>query len=190
MRSIVKNILLALLLLSSSIGSLSIAERSIAVPRNISRLKDGRYTACTKIRQPKVYDESQTCFDFIKKGRKIKGGYEVTQEGPVICVIGTIKNNLITGSAYSDDVNSASHGFPLSDLEQVRRKLPKSKFIGMTTHLKVAQGNLGKIKVGEQIKNNPYDYEARIIYKRSILNLNQFQYISPLKSSDDDDCLK
>jgi hypothetical protein len=186
----VKNILLALLLLSSSIGSLSIAERSMAVPRNIARLKDGRYTACTKIRQPKIYDESQTCFDFIKKGRKIKGGYEVTQEGPVICVIGTIKNNLITGSAYSDDVNSASHGFPLPEIEQVRRKLPKSKFIGMTIHLKVAQGNLGKIKVGEQIKTNPYDYEARIAYKKAILNLNEFQYISPLKSSDEDDCLK
>ncbi len=184
-----KNIVLALLLLSSSIGSLSIAERSIAVPKNIARLKDGRYTACTKIKQPKIYDESQTCFSFIKKGKRIKGGYEVTQEGPVICIVGTAKNNLITGSAYSDDVNSASHGVPLSEIEQVRRKLPKSKFIEMTTHLKVAKGNIGSIKVGDSIKTNPYDYEARIAYTKATLNLNEFEYIYAIKSVDDD-CVK
>ncbi len=184
-----KNIVLALLLLSSSICSLSIAQRSIAVPRNIARLKDGKYTACTKIKQPKIYDESQTCFSFIKRGRTIKGGYEVTQEGPVICVVGTTKNNLITGSAYSDDMNSASHGVPLSAIDRVRRKLPKSKFIEMTTHLKVAQGKISPIKVGDSIKTNPYDYEARIAYKKATLNLNEFQYIYAFKSSDDD-CLK
>jgi hypothetical protein len=185
----VRNIVLALLILSSSIGSLSIAEKSVAVPRNIAKLKDGKYTACTKLKQPKIYDESQTCFSFIKKGRKIKGGYEVTQEGPVICVIGTAKNNLITGSAYSDAVNSASHGVPLSEIERIRSKLPKSKFIGMTSHLKVAQGNLGKIKVGDRIKNDPHDYQARIAYKKASLNLNEFQYIYALRSSDRD-CLK
>jgi hypothetical protein len=185
----VKNLVLALLLLSSSIGSLSIAQISIAVPRNIARLKDGRYTACTKIKQPQVYDESQTCFSFSKQGKRIRGGYEVTQEGPVICVVGTAKNNLITGSAYSDDVNSASHGVPLSEIEQVRSKLPKSKFIEMTSHLKVARGNLSSIKVGDGIKNNPHDYEARIAYRKAALNLNEFQYIYAMKSVDDD-CLK
>ncbi len=184
-----KNIVLALLLLSASIGSLSIAEKSIAVPRNIAKLKDGRYTACTKIKQPNIYDESQTCFSFIKKGRKIKGGYEITQEGPVICVTGTAKNNLITGSAYSDDINSASHGVPISEIDQVRRRLPKSKFIEMTNHLKIAQGELSPVKIGDSIKNNPYDYEARIAYKKASLNLNEFQYIYAIKSVDDD-CLK
>jgi hypothetical protein len=185
----VKNIVLALLLVTSSIYSLSIAEISIAVPRNIARLKDGKYTACTKIKQPNIYDESQTCFSFIKKGRRIKGGYEVTQEGPVICVVGTARNNLITGSAYSDDINSASHGVPLPEIEQVRSKLPKSKFIEMTTHLKVALGNLGSVKVGDSVKNNPYDYEARISYRKAALNLNEFQYIYAMKSVDDD-CVK
>ena len=184
-----KNLVLALLVLSSSIGSLLIAQTSIAVPKNIARLKDGRYTACTKIKQPQVYDESQTCFSFSKKGKRIKGGYEVTQEGPVICVIGTTKNNLITGSAYSDDINSASHGVPFSRIEQVRKELPKAKFIEMTSHLKVAQGSLSQIKVGDSIKTNPYDYEAKIAYKKASLNLNEFQYIYPLKSVDDD-CLK
>jgi hypothetical protein len=189
LRSIVKNLVLALLLLSSSIGSFSIAERSIAAPNNISKLKDGKYSACIKLEQPTVDDESQTCFLFIKQGSKIKGAYEITQKGPVICVMGTVRNNLITGSAYYDTINAASpFGVPIDRIEEIRRELPKSKLVELLPSLKVAQGNLSPIKIGENIKTNPRDYQAKITYKKATVDLIKFSYVSAV--SRDSECLK
>jgi hypothetical protein len=176
-----KNIRLFSLLISISISLLSVGEKSIAAPKSIARLKNGSYLACVKKKQPNFYDESQACFSFIKQKDRIVGGYEVSQEGPIVCVIGTVKNNIINGSAYDDSVNSAANGVVFNDLDNLRRNLPKSKPIALTTHLQVANGKLNIIRVGDRVKTNPFDFQAKITYKNAKLDLNQFQYIATLK---------
>jgi hypothetical protein len=187
----VKNITAIILCLASSItGLLSVTETSIAAPRSIARLGNGKYLACIKKKQPDVYDESQTCFEFIKQGSNIKGGYEVSQEGPVVCVIGTIKRNIITGSVHDDSVSSPANGVPFDGVEELRSKLPTSAPTALTTHLQVAEGKLEILKVGKDIKNNPYDFSGKITYKKAVLNLNEFKYISSIKKINSTDCLK
>jgi hypothetical protein len=187
----VKNIAAIILCLSASISSLSIAEKSIAGSNAIARLKNGKYLACIKKKQPNVYDESQTCFEFIKQGTNIKGGYEVSQEGPVVCVSGTIKRNILTGSVYDDSLNSPANGVPFSELTEFRRNLPTSKSIALGgNELQVAEGKLDILQVGKNIKTNPSDYKARVTYKKATLNLSKFQYISAIKKISDADCLK
>jgi hypothetical protein len=178
-RSIVKNIAATILCLATSITSLSVTKTSNAAPKSIARLGNGKYLACVKKKQPDVYDESQTCFEFIKQGRNIKGGYEVTQEGPVVCVVGTIKRNIITGSVYDDSVSSAANGVPFDGIEELRSKLPTSTPTPLTTHLQVAEGKLEISKVGGQIT-----------YRKAVLNLNEFKYISSIKKINFTDCLK
>jgi hypothetical protein len=186
----VKNITAFILCLATSITSLSVTEKSIAAPNTIARLKNGKYLACVKKKQPDVYDESQTCFEFVKQGTNIKGGYEVSQEGPVVCVIGTIKRNTITGSVYDDSVSSAANGVPFDGIEELRSKLPTSKPTDLTTHLQVAEGKLEILKVGKDIKNNPFDFSGKITYKKAMLNTSKFQYISSVKKINYADCLK
>jgi hypothetical protein len=177
----VKNIILWLLFLCISISFLSASERSIASPKTIAKLKNGKYSACVNQKRSNFYDESQTCFSFLKQGNNIKGGYEVTQEGPVVCVKGTITNNIITGSVSDDSINSAYNGVEISELEELRSKLPKSKLIPLTTYLQVAEGRLDILKVGDKIKTNPHDFYARVTYAKARLDLDKFKYISPLK---------
>jgi hypothetical protein len=177
-----KNIRLFSLLISISISLLSVGEKSIAAPKSIARLKNGNYLACIKKKQPNFYDESQTCFSFSKHNDRIAGGYEVSQEGPIVCVIGTVKNNIINGSASDDSVNSAANGVVFNDIEDLRRELPKSELIYLATYLQVADGKLDVIRVGNNVKTNPLDFEAKITYKRAKLNLSKFQYITTLKS--------
>jgi hypothetical protein len=186
----VKNITAIIFCLATSITSLSVAETSIAAPKSIARLANGKYVTCIKKKQPDVYDESQTCFEFIKQGSNIKGGYEVTQEGPVVCVVGTIKRNIITGSVYDDSVSSAANGVPFDGVEELRSKLPTSTPTDLTTHLRVAEGKLEILKVGKDIKDNPYDFFGKITYKKAVLNLNEFKYISSIKNINSTDCLK
>jgi hypothetical protein len=186
----VKNITAIIVCLAASITSLSVTERSIAAPNTIARLKSGKYLACTKKKQPDVYDESQTCFEFVKQGTNIKGGYEVSQEGPVVCVSGTIKRNILTGSVFDDSVSSAANGVPFDGVEELRSKLPKSKPTDLTTHLQVAEGKLEILKVGKDIKENPFDFSGKITYKKARLNLSDFQYISSVKKISYADCLK
>ncbi len=196
--SIVKNITTTVLCLAASISSLSIAERSlaeplqrrIAAPNSIARLKNGKYLACTKKKQPDVYDESQTCFEFVKQGTNIKGGYEVTQEGPVVCIIGTIKRNILTGSVDDNSVSSAANGVPFDEVEELRNKLPTSTPTVLTSHLQVAEGKLEILKVGKDIKDNPFDFSGKITYKKATLNVSNFQYISAVKKISYTDCLK
>jgi hypothetical protein len=176
-----KNSSLLLLLISVLISLFSVSERSIAAPKSIARLKNGNYLACIKKKNSNFYDESQTCFSFSKQNDRIAGGYEVSQEGPVVCVIGTVQNNMVNGFAYDDSVNSAANGVVFSDIENLRRELPKSKLIYLATYLQVADGKLDVIKVGNNVKTNPFDFEAKITYKRAKLNLNKFQYITTLK---------
>jgi hypothetical protein len=186
----VKNITALILCLATSITSLLVTEKSIAAPNAISRLKNGKYLACVKKKQPEVYDESQTCFEFVKQGTNIKGGYEVSQEGPVVCVIGTIKRNILTGSVYDDSVSSAANGVPFDGVEELRSKLPTSKLTDLTTHLKVAEGKLEILNVGKDIKTNPFDFSGKITYKKAMLNLSEFRYISSLKKASYNDCMK
>jgi hypothetical protein len=186
----VKNITAIILCLAASITSLSVTERSIAAPNAIARLRNGKYLACIKKKQPDVYDESQTCFEFIKQGSNIKGGYELSQEGPVVCVIGSIKRNILTGSVYDDSVSSPANGVPFDEVEELRNKLPTSKLTELTTHLQVAEGKLEIIKVGKDIQNNPYDFSGKITYKKAMLNLTKFQYISSIKKINHSDCWK
>jgi hypothetical protein len=186
----VKNITSTILCLATFTTSLLFADLSIAAPRSIARLGNGKYLVCVKKKQPDVYDESQTCFEFIKQGRNIKGGYEVTQEGPVVCVVGTIKRNIITGSVYDDSVSSAANGVPFDGIEELRSKLPTSTPTPLTTHLQVAEGKLEISKVGKDIKNNPYDFSGQITYRKAVLNLNEFKYISSIKKINFTDCLK
>jgi hypothetical protein len=177
-----KNTALLLLLISGSIFSLSVSEESISAPNGIARLKNGKYLACVNKKQPNIYDESQTCFSFGKQGNRITGGYEVSQEGPIVCVTGTVKNNVITGSAYDDSINSAANGVTFNDIEDVRRNLPKSKPIYLATYLQVADGKLSVLKVGKNVKTKPLDFEAKITYGRAKLDLSKFQYISRLRN--------
>jgi hypothetical protein len=186
----VKNITAIILCLATSTTSLSVTEISIAAPKSIARLGNGKYLACTKKKQPDVYDESQTCFEFTKQGSNIKGGYEVSQEGPVVCVSGTIKRNIITGSVYDNSVSSAANGVPFDGVEELRSKLPTSTPTALTTHLQVGEGKLEILKVGKDIKDNPYDFSGKITYKKAVLNLNKFQYVSSIKKINYSDCLK
>jgi hypothetical protein len=186
----VKNITAIILCLATSTTSLSVTEISIAAPKSIARLANGKYVTCIKKKQPDVYDESQTCFEFIKQGTKIKGGYEVTQEGPVVCIIGTIKRNIITGSVYDNSVSSAANGVPFDGVEELRSKLPTSTPTALTNHLQVAEGKLEILKVGKDIKDNPYDFSGKITYKKAVLNLNEFKYTSSIKKVNFSDCLK
>jgi hypothetical protein len=185
-----KNITAIILCLSASISSLSIAERSIAAPNSIARLKNGKYLACIKKKQPDTYDESQTCFEFVKQGTNIKGGYELTQEGPVVCMVGTIRRNIITGSVYDRSVSSPANGVPFDEVEELRSKLPTSTPTALTTHLQVAAGKLEILKVGKEIETNPFDYSGKITYKKATLNVSKFQYISSVKKISYADCLK
>jgi hypothetical protein len=177
-----KNTALLLLLIAGSIFSLSVSEESISAPNGIARLKNGKYLACVNKKQPNIYDESQTCFSFGKQGNRITGGYEVSQEGPIVCVTGTVKNNVIIGSAYDDSINSAANGVTFNDIEDVRRNLPKSKPIYLATYLQVADGKLSVLKVGKNVKTKPLDFEAKITYGRAKLDLSKFQYISRLRN--------
>jgi hypothetical protein len=186
----VKNITIIVLCLAASITSLLVTERSIAAPNAIARLKNGKYLACVKKKQPDVYDESQTCFEFVKQGTNIKGGYEVSQEGPVVCVIGTIRRNILTGFVYDDSVSSAANGVPFEEVEELRSKLPTSTPTALTTHLQVAEGKLEILKVGKDIKTNPFDFSGKITYKKAMLNLTKFQYISSIKKISQADCVR
>ena len=185
-----KNITAIMLCLAASISLLSVTERSIAAPNAIARLKNGKYLACIKKKQPDVYDESQTCFEFSKQGTNIKGGYDVSAEGPFVCVVGTIKRNIITGSVYDNSVSSAANGVPFEEVEELRSKLPTSKLTALTTHLQVAEGKLEILNVGKDIKTNPFDFSGKITYKKAVLNLSGFKYISSIKKISYADCLK
>lgn len=184
-----KNITTFILCLAASITSLSVTERSIAAPNAIARLKNGKYLACSKKQQPNIYDESQICFEFFKQGINIKGIY-IPPEGAVLCIVGTIKRNIITGSVYDDSLDSPANGVPFSELEELRRNLPTSKSIDLTTDLQVAEGKLEIFKVGKNIKTNPFDFSGRVTYKKATLNLSKFQYISSTRKMSSTDCLK
>jgi hypothetical protein len=188
----VKNITAIIFCLAASISSLSIAERSIAAPNAIARLKNGKYLTCIKKYQPNVYDESQRCFEFFKQGSKIKGSYELSPEGPDVCITGTIIRNIITGSAYDNSLNSPANGVPFSELEELRLNLPTAKLTALDIHnyLQVAEGQLEISKVSKDIKTNPYNYSARVTYKKAKLDLGGLQYISSIEKISFVNCLK
>jgi hypothetical protein len=188
-RLIVKNITAIIFYLVASITSLPSGEASIAAPKSIASLKNGKYLACIKKKRPNFFDGSQICFEFIKQGTNIKGDY-FGPEGPGVCVIGTIKRNILTGSAYDDEISSVGYGVSFDGVEELRRNLPKSKPIELMTHLQAAEGKLEIIKVGKDIKTNPHDFSGKITYKKATLNLSDFKYISSIKKIDSNDCVK
>ena len=152
---------------------------------NIENLTNGSYLFCSD-RHPNEdkIDAHRYCFTFTKTGKKIIGSYlyRAPKDTPVICVEGTVKDNLLNGFGY-ENIGPNSDPYTEEDFSYLNR-LPINNYLSFWDDVEHYQGGLNLkagrpslYKLSPPSEDKYASFWATIRYKNVQLDLRNFEQI-------------